>query len=325
MNRSKKSSIALAIVFICIGLTLILSSLILSSFDLSLVSSLQFTEVEHKVTLPFDSIHVEEIDCSVVLLPSEDGTCTVVSSEVPHLFNVVSVDDGTLTVRRRDERAWHERILVFGDADPTLTIYLPVKEYDALYLRTTAGDLRAQAPFSFCNATLKSVSGSILLSTAVKESISLSTTSGDISLEGQALTSVHATSTSGSITLRRVTAEELKLSSDSGKLRIEDNVSLGTLDAQTTSADVLLSGVTVKEALRVIGVSGNVALFDTEFADAYVETASGNVTGTLRSKKAFDVQTASGIVLHPECNEGGSLCIRTVSGNVSFSFLFDQE
>ena len=325
MKKAKKSPIALAIVFICIGIALILSSLLLSGFDLSFASSLQFTAKEHKVTLPFDSIQVEDIDCNVVLRPSKDNTCTVVGDETSKLFNVVSVENGTLTVRRRDERAWHERILVFGEANPTLTVYLPVREYDTLSLQTTAGDLRAQAPFVFRKATLKSVSGDVHLTAAIRESLSLSTTSGSIFAEGQTLPSLNASSTSGSITLRRISANELKLFSDSGKIRVEDGVTVETLEAHTTSADMLLSGVTVKKTLHVIGVSGNVALFDTEFADAYVETESGNVAGTLRSQKKFDIQTVSGVVLHPECNEGAPLCVRTVSGNVSFSFLFDEE
>ena len=324
MKRKKGSSTVLAAVLICIGTLLVFTSLVLSGFNLSSVSSLQFADVAHGITLPFDSIRVEEIDCTVLLRPSEDGTCTVVSQETSHLFNIVAVEDGTLTVRRRDERAWHERILVFGAAEPTLTLYLPVRQYEDLTLRTTAGNVSVEAPFAFRSANLKSVSGDILLTASVSEEASLSTTSGSITVRNLNVTTLTASATSGALSLRGITADAVTLSTVSGEIRMNEGIRAGTLSAKSTNGSVLLTDINVTETLSVTGVSGNVALFNAEFADAYVETASGNVTGTLRSSKSFDVQTTSGVILHPESSGGARLRVRTVSGNISFSYLSEK-
>lgn len=321
MKQKKRSVTVLAIILLCIGLVFVLASLILSSFNLSFISSLQFADVSHPITQVFDSILIEEIDCNVVLLPSQDGTCTVISQEVPHLFNTVSVEDGTLTVRRRDERAWHERALVFGAADPTLTVYLPEAQYDALTVRTTSGSIRTQAPLAFRSVRLKSVNGGIELSAAVKDSATLSTTSGSISAHDLQTATLTASSADGAIDLHRVSADTLNVVGVSGDVHLDDGVSARELYVEAADGNIILTAVNVTESLRIEGVSGNVAIFNTEFAAAYVETSSGNVTGTLPSEKQFDVQTASGVVLHPASGGVAPLRIRTVSGNVSFSYL----
>lgn len=325
MKRARKKSTVLAIVFISIGLSLILTSLLLSNFHLVTFSSLQFSDVPHKILRPFDSIQVEEIDCSIRILPAEDELCTVVSQEVPNLFNHVSVEDGVLTVRRQDERAWHERILVFGSANPILTIYLPASHYTSLSLRSTAGNILVEAPISFETVNLKTVSGDISLKSKVTDSITLSANSGNIAAENQNVSDFSASAKSGNITLHHITASLLEASTTSGKLRFDTGITAENLFAESTKGDMVFTDVTVKKTLTVQAVSGNVAFFNIEFGDAYVENASGNVTGTLRTKKRFDVQSASGVILHPDTHEGALLRVRTVSGNVSFTVLDEQH
>ncbi len=323
MKGTKKSPIVLAIVFICIGLSLLLTSLLLSNFNLTSISSLQFTDVVHEISLPFEDISVEEIDCGITILPAKDGKCTVISQEVPNLFNRVSVEDGTLTVRRRDERAWHERILVFGAANPTLTVYLPKEQYRNLSLRTTAGEIRVEAPITFETATLKNVSGNVTLTSPIKESATLSATAGNVTAENQTLSTLTASTAGGNVTLRRILATEIKASTVSGDLRLDTEITVDKLRAESTSGSILFTDVTAIEELTVTEVSGSITLLDIEFADAYVETVSGNVIGTLRTEKRFDVQTTSGVVLHPASDAGALLRVRTVSGNVSFTFISD--
>ena len=200
MKRNKKTRTGLALTLIGIGIALILASLILAKFNLSAFSSLQFSEITHTVSEPFESIRVEEIDCNVLLLPSENGECRVVTNETAHLYNSISVENGVLTVRRYDERAWHERILIFGATDPTLKIYLPQTQYNDVNLRTTAGDLSVDAPFTFRTATLRSVSGNVQLTASVAETATVSSTSGNVLLQDLSANALSASTASGSWT-----------------------------------------------------------------------------------------------------------------------------
>ena len=72
MSRSKKSCVVFALVLIGLGLSLVLTALIISGFSISSFSSLQFTETSREIKSAFDSIRIEEIDCSVSLFVSPD-------------------------------------------------------------------------------------------------------------------------------------------------------------------------------------------------------------------------------------------------------------
>ena len=317
MSAKKKSRSAVSIVLISLGIALIAIALTLNALQLTTFSSLRFSEISHTVKAQVHTVCVEDLDCNIVLRPSQDGKCRVVTQELSGLTNAISVQNGVLTVKRQDTRPWHSRILVLGATDPTLTVYLPAGTYREAILSTVSGDIETDAAFAFQSVNMTSVSGSITLLSHVTESAHLTTSSGDLSVTNQVLSKISAHTSSGSLTMQNVAVSDLRAITTAGKIRLDSGIRADNLVAETQTGDVFFRNVYVKEKLTVITQEGNVAMLDTDVTDAYMESVSGNIMGTLKSAKRFDVQTESGFLQLPKSAGNALFTVRTKSGSVA--------
>lgn len=298
MKTAKKITIIIAAALVAIGLIISLCTLIPLNFNFASLNTFHSAVNTYTVNESFRSIRIEDVECDIRLMVSDDDKCHVNCVEEEKISHTVKVTDDTLKIERKDNRRWYEQIQFFYWEDMRIDIYLPKTEYTDLYIMSTSGDIKISENISFEKAVFNNISGDINISKISADYIDIQTTSGDITLN-----SVNADS-------------ELKLRSVSGDLDIAD-VDCRNISAETTSGNQVLADVIAEKNMKINSVSGDIYFKQSDSDDIFVNTTSGNVSGTILSDKIFNVDTTSGDIDVPKSAVGGKCEITTTSGDIN--------
>lgn len=162
MNQSRKILMLAAILIVVVGAVMVIGAMALGKTNLKEVAGLSYTMKTFEIQDQFTGISVEDTECRVRILHTEDDGCTVICSEKEDgsVYHTVMVTDGVLMIQRHDERQWFQRIGIFLDVE-TVDIYLPEKEYGQLVAHSVAGSIQ------------------------VAEELRAETTSGRVTIEGE--------------------------------------------------------------------------------------------------------------------------------------------
>ncbi len=286
-----------------LGLTICISALAMSGdiFEVMNMSTIKFEKHTYEITEAFDSINISEIECDVKLLPSPDEKCKIEATESEKIYNEINVTDGTLTVTRHDTRVWYDHIGIFGFDDVSLTLYLPLSEYNALTLKTVSGDIELPVGFTFNDIEVISTSGDISICCGVNSELAVNSTSGDVEIEGVSSgEDISVKTVSGKIEIENSSANNLTVSSTSGGVYVKDTLAIGDFYAKT--------------------VSGRIKLERFDAASLEVKSTSGSVYCGLLSAKNVTAKSTSGSIRVPEGVNGAPCKITTVSGNIKVIF-----
>lgn len=319
MKRSLKIALLAAGISILVGLFLIFTGLLMVSFDFSRLSTADFETNTYEIAEDFQSIHIQTNEHNITLQPSADGSCRLICTDSDRVTHSMAVENGTLTVRRTDNRRWYQHIGIYlgEDDELSVTLFLPKDRYDALYAKSVSGDITLPDGFSFAELELTSTSGEIMVQSSSASKLSVSTVSGDIELSGTTAQTLTVCSTSGETDLSRLTAESLRVQTTSGDQELQELQIAGPAELETTSGEVALKD-TLANSVQIQTVSGDIALKNADASAFTVKTGSGWVEGTLRSGKLFTVHTTSGSIRVPDPDPaGGTFDVTTVSGDVT--------
>ena len=138
--------------------------------------------------------------------------------------------------------------------------------------------------------------------------------------------------------MEKISAESMDLSVTTGRIAVSDltcagdvkvNVSTGKADitdagcrnfvSSGKTGDLLMKNVIAAEKLSVVRSTGDVKLEGCDAAEIFIETDTGDVTGTILSEKVFIVETDTGRIDVPKSANGGRCEITTDTGNVRIS------
>lgn len=283
----------------------------------------------------FTSISVDTITADVEFLYAEDGVCRVEANDRKGIVYTAEAKDGILTVRAEDTRQWYDRIGIMAGSHAYLRVYLPAKAYESLTVDVTTGDVTVGRDFSFSgNVTLSVTTGDVSLSASVQGSTTLSATTGDIRVEGTHKV-LSASVTTGRVTVQSSAVESLSIKSGSGSVTIQDltaegavrvetttgsqsllRVTCGELDLHAGTGDVTLTDTVAAGQLRAKTTTGDVTFVRSDAATLFVETNTGDVVGSLLTTKIFAPDTTSGSIDVPKSTEGGLCEIKTTSGSI---------
>ncbi len=272
------------------------------------------------VSEPVTALRIETGAGNVEIVPSEDGICTVTRHETEKVYYSVSVEAGTLVVRRVDNRAWYEWFtLRFGGA-PTVTVSLPEKEYEALQVKASSGSVLVESGLTFNKATVKVTSGSVRYFGDATAELTIQSTSGSLYAKGISATEVQGSLTSGRMELEDISCQRLTLSGSSGSAVIRNAAVTDAFSLKRTSGSVTLCDVVSQGEFSVKNTSGSVKLERCDGARISIETSSGSVRGSVRTEKVFNAKTTSGSVNVPQSVPNAGLCeIKTTSGSIRIS------
>ncbi|MBQ7291682.1 MAG: DUF4097 family beta strand repeat protein [Clostridia bacterium] len=301
MKTAKKTAIIFAICFIFFGLVLCAASLAAMGGILNM-STVKYSKNEYEITENFKNIDIDEIECDVIFLPAKDGKCKVEATESEKIISEIDVVGDTLTVTRKDKRAWYEKIGFIWWGDMTLKVYLPEREYGELVLKTVSGDIDLRESFTFGSASVTSTSGNIKFFCSAEDGLQIETTSGDIRLQGSSAgADTKIKTVSGDITLASVTARSLTLGTTSGDIEADNVLITGKIHAKT--------------------VSGDVDFGASDAAVLEIKTTSGDVKCALLSPKNIRAHSTSGDIRLPEYVPASGSCeINTMSGDIKVTY-----
>lgn len=320
MKAAKKKALRFAIVCVAAGLLIGFVALAALDFNFFEMGTMDPVTNTYTVTDSFTNIKVWGAECDVRLIPSEDGTCTVLCNETDRITHTVAVKNGTLTIERTDDRRWYEHIgftwSYWGSME--VVVYLPERAYGDLDVRTLSGKADIPSDFSFDSAKVDGTSGDVHFMAAVEGELRLKTVSGDIQAGGMNPETLTATSTSGDITLDSITVRAAFICKTvSGDQRIS-SLACQNATVGSTSGNVFASDLIASEHIRMEAVSGSLNLARCDADTLWLKTVSGDVTGSLRTEKAFVTHTTSGTVRVPDSISGGTCEVKTVSGGIRF-------
>jgi len=247
---------------------------------------------------------------------SEDGVCRVECVNFANESYAVNVDNGTLTIAKDDDRAWHENIRLFSIGDTYVRIYMPEESYTSLEIHESTGDIEMPAAFTFAHAVLRTSTGDICWLAPVSEELSITTDTGDAELRGTSPRSLALKTDTGDVSVSEVRdAKQISIETETGKVELA-HAGCTSLSADSNTGDIALKNVIVDELLTIKTDTGDLVFDCSDAAEIFVQTNTGDVTGTLISAKVFLIETNTGDVDVPKSVTGDRCEIITDTGNI---------
>ena len=318
MNRRLRKLIPAALILLVVGAPIMVAAMFSMKFDFRRLGTRRTVTNTYTPAGDFEDILIGIDTAELTFLPSEDGKLKVICVEEEGMQHLVAVSDGTLSIQAVDTQRWHEKIGVGGEKT-SVTVYLPKKEYGALTLKTSTGDVTVPAAFRFRSVLMTASSADIDFRAFTEGSVSIRTSTGDISLDGLKADSLDLTASTGHIRVSAsVIAGSVKVQTSTGEVGFTD---LNCADARvkTTTGEVDLTRVLASESLRIETDTGDVSFDRSDAPEIRVETDTGDVTGTLLTPKTFEADTHTGRVKLPRSEPGGRCELKSDTGDFEIS------
>lgn len=296
MKKAVKIWLIAAAVLIVLGVGTTIVALAAVNFDITKLSTVKYVTNTYQVKDKFDKIVIDEITSNIVFAKAEDKNCTVVCREPEKVSHSADVKDGTLTIKAIDNREWYDRIGLFFES-PSITVYLPKKEYDSLTVNSDTGNITIPDRFSFKSAEIRTDAGNVMCAADVKKTFSVELSTGNIEAKDLSAGSITLSASTGNVKLGSVSVDkDITVTTDTGNIRMENTTAKGGCQLQT--------------------VTGNVKLDGCDADHLSVKTDTGNIDGVLLSPKCFITSTDTGNIDVPNTFSGGRCELKTDTGNI---------
>lgn len=269
----------------------------------------------YEVREDFDRISINVDTTEIEFLPTDEDKCVVTCHEMKKVRHTVDLRDGTLIIGVEDSREWYEHIGIFFEKT-TMTVYLPKKEYDALNIDTSTGDVTIPEGFTFGSLNIDADTSDVFCRASALNLAKIESDTGTLLLDGVMVVRAKLTTDTGDITLRSLSGEGiLDVETDTGEISVRD-VACTELTAESDTGDVLLKNTVATGELAVTTSTGDVRLEKSDASGISVTTSTGDVTGSLLTEKVFITESSTGRVRVPKTTFGGKCEITTSTGDV---------
>lgn len=315
MKRTTKIWLLVAAGLVLLGAILFVGVMAEKHWDFAALWKTEYQTDTESIGEDFRSITVRTAQADVALLPSEDGTCSVAFYEREPTEHKVSVENGTLVIEMLDQRSWYERFsLDFGS--PSVTVYLPEGDYEALTVVSDTADVQIPAAFSFAAIDVQTYTGDVVCQASAAEKIGVHTDAGDIRLQNLSAGALELSVTTGRVELSALDcAGDIRLHVSTGKAVLLD-VTCQNFTTDGSTGDLELADLLASGTIRIERSTGDVGFTRCDAAELTVRTDTGHVIGSLRSEKVFIAQSDTGRIDVPKTTSGGKCEITTDTGSI---------
>ena len=236
--RKKNKVFRTAAFFMLAGLIIMVLVMNAYDWDFRKLSTVEYRTRTYEIREDFSGIEIYADTTDLIMQPSEYGMCRVEILETETVYHKVTVENGTLTIRKEDERNWRDHIGISAESFK-ISIFLPKSEFMSISVRESTGDI-----------TLQNLSVGTL-------EIKVST--GDTLLENLTCKTLLSTGSTGDITLKNVLcAGKMDLTRSTGDI-IFENADAGEITVQTGTGSVKGSLLTGKE-FHALTTTGKIEL-----------------------------------------------------------------
>ncbi len=299
MNKSTKILLKLGIIFTVLGLGLFVFAFSMADWNFENLSTTKYQENQHEIIQEFEKISINIDTADVNFEISNDKTAKVVCFERESQPHTVSVANQTLCINY-DEQPWYSNITLFSFKSPKITVYLPQKAYSELLVVASTADVRITKEFTFNN-------------------ISVTTSTGDITLSNITTVDTNLTVSTGEVKLNKINCKnDLKIAVSTGDTEIYDS-QCGNLISSGSTGDLDLINVIASGKFTIERSTGDVEIEASDASEIAIMTDTGDVTATLLSSKIFSIFTDTGRINVPISLEGGLCQVTTDTGDIKIS------
>ena len=190
----------------------------------------------YEVGKAFSDISMTTDTADIIFALSDDGKCKVECYEKENAKHSVTVENDVLVVRIN--KSWYDYIgYDFGSSK--ITVYLPKKEYNALFINESTGNVEIPKDYLFDNVDISLSTGDVNFCASVSRLAKIKAITGNICVE---------------------------------------NTSAGALELSVTTGKVTVSGVTCRDNITVDVVTGSAYLTDSSCRSVISSVITGSIS-----------------------------------------------
>ncbi len=315
MKRSTKIWLITAACLVLLGVILFIGVIATLNWDFLKLSTIKYKTNTHEITEPFDHLSLTTDTADIVFALAEDGKCSVICREEETAKHAVTVENGTLIIKIDRQKSWYENIGISFDS-PTITLYLPKTEYDALSITERTGRIVIPNRFSFEDVDISLSTGDVGFCASAAQSVKVKASTGNIRVENVSVGALDLSVTTGKVTASGVTCRgDITVGISTGKATLS-NISCKNVLSTGRTGNITLNHVIAAEKISVERSTGEVKFSGCDAAELSVKTTTGNVSGSLLTDKVFLTDTDTGSVEVPKTAVGGKCEIKTRTGDI---------
>jgi len=318
----KKSVIIWLIVaasLILLGSALIGISFVNEGDVLGMLNTKNYETSTYSITGTFTHILITDSDADIYILPSEDSLCRVECYEFIRGRHSVGVEGATLTVKEINERKWYDYIGI-SFTSPEVKIYLPEAQYGALTIDVSTGKISAPPDFSFGDVNIKSSTGDVKFFSSAAD-LNIKSSTGDITLNSIKADNVSLTLSTGKISVSGLNATgDVLVNVSTGHIYISDTRAKA-LTSKGSTGDINLSDTVISGKISLERSTGDVEFSRCDAGELYIETSTGDIEGTLLSEKVFVTHSGTGDIEVPKTYNGGKCEVTTSTGDIEIDIV----
>ena len=237
MKKWTKVTLIVALCFIGAGAAVSFAGYTMNGNSMELPEKLRFKKVSTDINESFTKINICTVNDSIELLPSESDRCYIECYDSEKMTHDISVSGDMLDISSNDNRKWYEAVFSSFE-NHNIKVFLPVKEYESVYIETVNGSISSDSKLTLYNLTMKTTNGSI---------------EPDSTLTGD----VKAVSVNGNIKVSNINdAGYVYLETTNGNINVSGK-NADELTAETVNGNVSAE-LTVKGLAQIITVNGSI-------------------------------------------------------------------
>ena len=283
--------------------------------------SVQRVENLHELTGDISNFDIDLQTADFEMKLATDGNKRVVCRETTKDVHEVNLVDGTLSIKYKDLRKWHEKLFVFDYHRNKVTVYLPADTFESFKFHASTGDVIMPHNYTFNSFDALLSTGDIKTEANVTGATKIETTTGHIYLTGMNTNSVDIKASTGSINLKDVVVtEDININVTTGAIKL-DNVMAKNYTSTSSTGDVTLKNSIFENEIKITTTTGDVTFDRSDAATVEVNTTTGDVSGTFLSSKIFYAQSTTGRINVPPSTTGGLCKVNTTTGDISLSIV----
>lgn len=319
MKNAGRISFVIGMILVLAGIAVCVLVLAVGGWDFQSLSTKRCVTNTYDITEEFQNIRLDTATADVRLVPSADGVCRVVCFEYDTMPHTVLAEGGVLSVTVRDERRLVDHISLITVKSPVITVHLPQKEYEALSVSVSTGDVEIAREFTFGSIAVATTTGDVNCRASASGELSIAVSTGDIALEHVSADAISLATTTGDMLLRDITcAGDARLSVTSGDTSVT-NLTCADFISKGNTGDLILENALAGVSFSVTRTTGDIKLESCDAAEMTLKTGTGDITGTLLSEKIFAAKTNTGRLQVPQTSTGGVCSLTTTTGDIRIS------
>lgn len=317
MSKKRKIWLIVAAALILSGGIIFSGVMTVQNWDFSKLSTYKSVTNLYEIEEQFTDISIDTDTAEIIFVPSKSLTPSVECFEKEKSTHSVNVIGNTLEIKLSDTRKWYEHIGI-NFSTPKITVYIPAGEYGSLLINSATGSVNIPEPFTFENMVLTLSTGSVHSLAKTKDTVKISTTTGNINLENMSAKNVTLSASTGKITADDITCSgNISITTTTGYTRLS-GTTCDSISSTGTTGNVELISVVAKDKIEIKRSTGNIDFEKCDAAELTLKATTGRINGSLLSDKTFIADSATGNINVPqETKTIADICTATTStGNI---------